>query len=294
MHDALSTTAAGIPIPTPFSYRHPYYTSRITHILPHRHMATWCTSPHETTQPCTMTDWHRPWPWWQPFSGHSNPNQPPLHPLPMTPSTSHHPQVADLADHPCVSFCASSSLLYPLADLFLAMGLQVDSFFSMGICGSHTTMVHALCSPVAPADLKKTQSKTQSLQSTLYTGIDPNTTTKPSTAFSARSHAQSCGAAFSHLQRHHYQVKDINDQVKDRQQMTIKWSIRDLRTMLILDMQAQASLQGTNYHRIFVDSSRHQIHLRFRLRTIALPIMLIMRELQHGSSKAAYIRIENQ
>jgi len=102
------------------------------------------------------------------------------------------------------------------------MGLQVDSFFSMGICGSRATVVRALCSPVAPADLEKTQSKTQSLQSTSHTGTDPDTTTKPSTALSARSHAQTRGAAFLHLQCHHYQVKDINDQVKDRQQMTIK------------------------------------------------------------------------
>ena len=45
-----------------------------------------------------------------------------------------------LAVHPCVSFCASSSLLYHLADLFLAMGLDWASFFSMGICGSRATM----------------------------------------------------------------------------------------------------------------------------------------------------------
>ena len=55
-------------------------------------------------------------------------------------------------------------------------------------------------------------------------------------------------------------------------------------------MQAQASLQGINYDRIFVNGSRHQI----RLRTITLHIMLITREPRHGSSEAVFTRNGNQ
>jgi hypothetical protein len=55
-------------------------------------------------------------------------------------------------------------------------------------------------------------------------------------------------------------------------------------------MQAQASFQGINYDRIFVDGSRHQTHLR----TITLRVMLITKEPRHGSSEAVFTRIGNQ
>jgi hypothetical protein len=55
-------------------------------------------------------------------------------------------------------------------------------------------------------------------------------------------------------------------------------------------MQAQASFQGINYDRIFVDGSRHQI----RLLTITLRVMLITREPRHGSTEAVFTRIGNQ
>jgi hypothetical protein len=47
----------------------------------------------------------------------------------------------------------------------------------------------------------------------------------------------------------------------------------------------QTSSQGINYEKIFVDGSPHQIHPR----TITLPVVLITREPQLGSFKAACI-----
>ena len=48
---------------------------------------------------------------------------------------------------------------------------------------------------------------------------------------------------------------------------------------------AQPSSQGINYDKIFVDGSPHQIPPRI----ITLPVVVITREPQHGSFKAAYI-----
>ncbi len=56
------------------------------------------------------------------------------------------------------------------------------------------------------------------------------------------------------------------------------------------DIQAQAFLQGTNYDKIFVDGFPRQI----RLRTITFRVLLIMKELQRGSFRAAYTRNGNQ
>ena len=58
----------------------------------------------------------------------------------------------------------------------------------------------------------------------------------------------------------------------------------------MLGMQAQPSLQGINYDRIFVDGSPHQI----RLRTITLHVMLITKEPPLGSSKAVFTGTGNQ
>jgi hypothetical protein len=55
-------------------------------------------------------------------------------------------------------------------------------------------------------------------------------------------------------------------------------------------LQAQASLQGINYDKIFADGSRHQI----RLRIITLRAILITKEPRHGSSEAALTKIGNQ
>ena len=53
---------------------------------------------------------------------------------------------------------------------------------------------------------------------------------------------------------------------------------------------AQTSPQGINYDKIFVDGSLRQIHPR----TITLPVVLITREPQLGSFKAAYIMNGNR
>jgi hypothetical protein len=65
----------------------------------------------------------------------------------------------------------------------------------------------------------------------------------------------------------------------------IKRNVRDLRTAFILDMQTQPFLQEINYDRIFVDGSRHQIHLRTTI-SHATPIT---RERRPGFSKEGRI-----
>ncbi len=50
------------------------------------------------------------------------------------------------------------------------------------------------------------------------------------------------------------------------------------------------SPQEINYDRIFVDGSRHRIHLQ----TITPRVMLITREQRHGSFRVAFTRIGNQ
>ena len=73
----------------------------------------------------------------------------------------------------------------------------------MGVCGSR-----AAVPSVPPPDSEKTQSKTQSLQSTPPQIQTPTPSSKHSTAVSARRHAQSHGAAFSHSQRRHEDGRD--------------------------------------------------------------------------------------
>ena len=70
----------------------------------------------------------------------------------------------------------------------------------------------------------------------------------------------------------------------------IKQNVRDLRTALIPDIQAQPFSQGINYDKISVDGSRHQIHQRITISRV----MLITRERRPGFSKEGYIRNGSQ
>ena len=72
--------------------------------------------------------------------------------------------------------------------------------------------------------------------------------------------------------------------------MQIKQNVRDLRTAFMLDIPAQSSSQGISYDRIFVDGSRHKIHLRITI-SHAAPIT---RELRPGFSKEGRIRNGSQ
>ena len=58
----------------------------------------------------------------------------------------------------------------------------------------------------------------------------------------------------------------------------------------MLDRQAQLSLQGVSYDRIFVDGSRHQIHLRITI----LRVTPITRERQPGFPKERRTRSGSQ
>ena len=79
-------------------------------------------------------------------------------------------------------------------------------------------------------------------------------------------------------------MKDVHDDVD---QIKRSWSPDDFDTGYTLE--AQTSLQGINYDRIFVDGSHHQI----RLRTITLHVMVITKEPPLGSSKAVFTEIGN-
>ena len=71
---------------------------------------------------------------------------------------------------------------------------------------------------------------------------------------------------------------------------SIKSNVRDLRTPIMPEMQTQSSSQGINYYRIFVDGSRHKIHLRIII-SHATPIT---RERPPGFSKEGRIRNGSQ
>src|SRR5713101_7461755 len=67
-------------------------------------------------------------------------------------------------------------------------------------------------------------------------------------------------------------------------------NVRGSRIPFMLDMQAQSSSQGINYDRIFVDGSRHQIHLRITI-SRATPITM---ERQPGFLKEGRIKNGDQ
>src|SRR5713101_7634589 len=62
-------------------------------------------------------------------------------------------------------------------------------------------------------------------------------------------------------------------------------NVRGSRIPFMLDMQAQPSSQGINYDKIFVDGSRHRIHLRITI-SRATPIT---RERRPGFLKEGHI-----
>src|SRR6267154_2930996 len=70
----------------------------------------------------------------------------------------------------------------------------------------------------------------------------------------------------------------------------IGWNVRVPRTTFMLDKQAQLSSQEVSYDRIFVDGSRHQIHLRITISRVTP----ITRERQHGFSKERRTRSGSQ
>jgi hypothetical protein len=69
-------------------------------------------------------------------------------------------------------------------------------------------------------------------------------------------------------------------------QMECLW----FRTAFMLDMQAQLSSQGVGYDRIFVDGSRHQIHLPITISRVTP----ITREQRPGFSKERHTRNGSQ